>query len=72
MEEKVKELEGDMKAMQSTSQSVDNFTFLVGTSQALHAHTSQNEWVVDSSCTHHMVRDASMFSSLGKATEHNI
>jgi hypothetical protein len=47
---------------------VDNYMFFVSDSQALHAHTSKSEWIIDSGCTHHMAKDASLFSSLSKAT----
>jgi hypothetical protein len=30
------------------------------------SHTMQNEWVVDSRCTHHMVKDATLFTRLNK------
>ena len=54
-------------------QLVDMLTNLlyVGT-QALHAHTAQNEWAIHSSCTNHMAKDASLFSSLDKDDEYNI
>jgi hypothetical protein len=32
----------------------------------------QNEWVVDSGCTHHMAKDASLFTSLDKVVERKI
>jgi hypothetical protein len=32
----------------------------------------QNEWVVDSGCTHHMAKDASLFTSLDKVVEWKI
>jgi hypothetical protein len=51
---------------------IDNFTFQVETSQALLSHTMQNEWVVDSRCTHHMAKDASLFTSLDKVVEWKI
>ena len=38
----------------------------------LHAHTSQNEWVVDSGCTHHMAKDDFPLSSLDKVIESKI
>lgn len=38
----------------------------------LHSHFLKNEWVVDSSCTHHMEKDASLFSSLHIAIEKKI
>lgn len=57
LEENVKQLEGDVAIVQSTSRS----TYNVETCQALHVHTSKNEWVVDSGWTHHMVKDASLF-----------
>ena len=38
----------------------------------LHAYSSRNEWVVESSCTNHLAKDASLFSSLGKVVEHKI
>lgn len=37
-----------------------------------HAHTLHNEWVVYFGCTHHIVKDASLFSSLGKYVEQKI
>jgi hypothetical protein len=49
---------------QTSEGKVDNYTFFVSASQALHAHTSQSEWIVDFGCTHHMAKDASLFSSL--------
>ena len=58
--------------MQSYSQSGNYFTFTTGTSQALLAQTSQNERVVNSGCTHHMAKDASLFSSLNVSTKNNI
>jgi hypothetical protein len=63
LEVKVKKLEGDVLVV---NQSTDNFTFQVGTSQALLTHTSQHEWVVDFGHTHHMAKYASMFSYLDK------
>ena len=54
LEEKVKHLEGEVEVVRSTNQSIDIFIVNVITSQALHAHTSKNVWVVDSSFTHHM------------------
>jgi hypothetical protein len=32
----------------------------------------KNEWVVDSGCTHHMAKDASLFTSLNEAKERKI
>jgi hypothetical protein len=69
LKEKVKRLEGDVSVV---GQHVDNFTFQVGTSQALLSHSVQNEWVVDFGCTHHMDKDASLFTSLDKCVEINI
>ena len=72
LEEKVKQLEGDVEVLLSTSQSTNAFTFNVRTSQPLHVHTLKNEWVGDSSSTHHMVKDASLFSSLDMDIEKKI
>lgn len=58
--------------MHSTNRLIDDFTFNVGMSQVLLAHTSQNEWVVNSSWTHHMDKDAYMFSFLDIARENMI
>ena len=58
--------------MHCTSGSTDDFTSNVITSQALLDQTSQNEWVVDSSCTHHMAKDTSFFSSPDFALEKEI
>jgi hypothetical protein len=33
------------------------------------SHTTQNECVVDSGCTHHMKKDATLFTRLNKAEE---
>lgn len=72
MEEKFKSLEGDATIVHSTSRSVDDFIFNVGTSQALLAQTSMNEWVVDSSCTHHMDKDGSLLSPFDNVVENKI
>ena len=72
MEEKVKILEGEVEALHSTIQSTGDFTFNIGTSQALLDQTSYNEWVVNYSCTHHMDKDDSLFSSLDTSIERNI
>jgi hypothetical protein len=69
LEEKVKCLEGNMS---SERRPTDNFTFQVRTSQALLSHSAQNEWVVDSGCTHHMAKDASLFTWLDEAKERKI
>ena len=63
LEETIKKLEGYVIVVQSTSRSTDKFTFNVETSQALLDHNSQNEWVVDVGFTHHLAKDASVFSS---------
>ena len=72
LEEKVKKLEEDVTNVWSSSRSVNDFTFIVKTSQSLLVETSQNEWVVDSSCTHHMAKDASLLSYLDAAAENKI
>jgi hypothetical protein len=36
------------------------------------SHSMQNEWVVESRCTHHMNKDSSLFTSLNKVEERNI
>ena len=48
------------------------FNFNIWAFQAFLAQTSQNEWVTDSSCTHNMANDASLFSSLDTTTEKKI
>jgi hypothetical protein len=53
-------------------QPYDNFTFQVITSQALMSHVMQIEWVVDFGCTHHMDKDASLFTWLDEAKERKI
>ena len=58
--------------MRLTSWSVSDFTFTVETSQALLANTSQNEWVVESGCIHHMAKDGSLFSSFDNDVEKQI
>ena len=58
--------------MQSIGRLVDNFIFNVVNYEMLHANTSQNEWIVDSSFTHHMEKDGSLFSSLDKAAERKL
>lgn len=58
--------------MHLTSHLVNNFTFNVTTSQEYLAQTSQNEWVVDSSYTHHMDKDTSLFPPLDIAIEKRI
>jgi hypothetical protein len=76
LEEKVKKLEGDVSTGRSTKHTSEgkqnNYMFVVSSSQALHAHTSQNEWIVNSGCTHHMAKDVSLFSSLSEATKKNL
>jgi hypothetical protein len=72
LEEKVNHLEANVAVVPSTSRLVDAVTFNVITSQALYSHTSNIEQVGDSSCTHHMEKDTSLFSSLNMATKNNI
>ena len=72
LEEKVKQNEGDVVVVWLSSQSVDTFSFNIENSQLLHAHTSKNEWVVDSSFPHHMVKHASLFYSLDVASKKKI
>lgn len=50
----------------------DEFTFTIGTYQALLVQTSQNEWVVNSSCTHPMAKYSSLLSSLDVAAKNKI
>jgi hypothetical protein len=50
----------------------NNFTFQVRTSHILLSHSAQNEWVVYSGCTHHMAKDASLFTWLDEAKERKI
>jgi len=69
LENKVKCLEGDVFIVH---QPTDNFTFQVENSQALLSHYAQNEWVVDSRCTRHMDKDASLFMWLDEAKERKI
>ena len=68
LEEKVKYLEGVLAIVRSNGRSTNAFTFNVEPSQVLHAHMLKNEWVLDSNCTHHMVKDAFLFSSLNIVT----
>jgi hypothetical protein len=69
LEEKVKRLEGNMSDVHRPA---DNFTFQVRTSYALLSHSAQNEWVVESGCTHHMAKDTSLFMWLDEAKERKI
>jgi hypothetical protein len=69
LEEKVKHIEGDVSVVR---QPADNFTFQVDTSQTLLSHSTQNEWIVDSRCTHYMAKDDSLFMSLNEFEERNI
>jgi hypothetical protein len=69
LKEEFKCLERDVSIIH---QAIDNFIFQVGTSQALLSHSSQNEWVVGSRCTHHIAKDASLFISLDVAYERKI
>jgi hypothetical protein len=69
IEEKVKRLEQNVSSEQQPS---DNFPFQVGTLQALLSHSMQNEWLVDSGCTHHMAKDASLFTWVDQAKERKI
>jgi len=62
--EKVKLLEGAMSIIRRL---IDIFTFQFGTSQSLLSHSMKNEWVVDFGCTHHMAKDASLFTWLDEA-----
>jgi hypothetical protein len=59
LEDKLKFLEGDVSGV---FQPNDNCTFQVRTSQALLSHTTHNEWVFDFGCTHHMDKDATLFT----------
>jgi hypothetical protein len=67
LEEKVKFLEGDV-----STRPTDIFTFQVRNSQALLSHSTQNEWVVEFGCTHHMAKDFSLFMWLNEAKEMKI
>ena len=58
--------------MHSTSQSANEFSFNVRTFEASLVQTLQNEWVDNSSCTHHMANDASLFTSLDYSLEKKI
>jgi hypothetical protein len=69
LEEKVKHLEGDVFVVH---QPTDNFIFQVITYHALLSHSMQNEWMVDFGCTHHMAKDASLFTWLDEAKERKI
>jgi hypothetical protein len=51
---------------------IDNFTFQVENSQVLFSHSMQSKCAVDSKCTHHMDKDASLFTSLDKTMERKI
>lgn len=72
LEEKVKELEGDVVIVRSTSWSIDAFTFKFITSQVFHAHMLRNEYFFDFNCTHHMAKDNSPFSSMNTITKMKI
>lgn len=79
LEEKVKNLEGDVSTRCSTNMQhrtsegrAYNYMFFVSSSQILHAHTSKSEWIVDSGCTHHMAKDASLFLALYQAKKKGI
>ena len=72
LEEKAKRTEGDVETVCLTSWSTNDFTFNVGTSQALLAQTSQNEWVVDSCYTYHMSKYGYLFYSYDNTIEKNI
>jgi catalase len=69
LKEKIKRLEGDMFVV---CRPIDNFTFQFKTSHTLLSHFAQNELVVDSRCTHHMVKDASLFTSMNDTEERKI
>jgi hypothetical protein len=47
----------------------NKYTFSISASQDFHAHTSQSEWIVNYGCTHHMAKDASLFSSLNESSK---
>ena len=64
LEENVNHLEEGMSTIHLINQPTEKYTFYINTSQSLHAFTTQIECIVDSSCTHHMDKDASLFSSL--------
>jgi hypothetical protein len=64
LKEKVKFLEGYMFVVRRPT---NKFTFQVKTSQAFLSHSAQNKWVVNSMCTHHMDKDASLFMWLDEA-----
>ena len=75
----MKDLEGKVKHPkdsaligQLTNKPHENYTFYFITSQVLHAHTNKTEWIVDSGCTHHMEKDASLLASLSGAPEEKI
>lgn len=46
--------------------------FPVSALDAMHAYISKSEWIVNCSCTHHVVEDTSLFFSLSKALENVI
>ena len=72
LEEKFKHLEDSALIENSTNRTYENYTFYVSTSQELHAHTNQNEWIMDYGCTHHIEKDASNLSSLSGSHEEKI
>ena len=45
------------------------YAFSISTSQVLHSHTLESECIVDSDCTHHIAKGATLFSSLKEAIE---
>ena len=72
LEEKVKIFEGGVVVVHETSILVDDFNLNLRNSQALLAQNSQNEWVDDSGCTHHMAKDSSLFSFVDTTSKNNI
>ena len=62
LEGKVNHLEDFSLTGKLANRPPKNYTFSVNTSQELHAHTNQTKWIVDYGCTHHMAKDASLFS----------
>jgi hypothetical protein len=62
-------LQGDVSIVRRY---VDNFIFQIGAPHALMSHTMNNEWVFDSGCTHHMVKDSTLFMILNKYEESRI
>ena len=72
LEGRVKYLEDFSLTGQLTKPHPKKYTFFLSTFKELHSHMNQTEWIVDSICAHHMVKDDSPFSSLTGDIEEKI